>query len=93
LEQIDVGVTRHFGLRPGDLQARKRTRKIADARQMAMYVMRHHGGASLPAIGQYLGGRDHSTVVHGCQVVEQRKRSDARFRSTLETVIRSLGCG
>jgi chromosomal replication initiator protein len=93
LEQIDVGVTRHFGLRPGDLQARKRTRKIADARQVAMYVMRHHGGASLPAIGQYLGGRDHSTVVHGCQVVEQRKRSDARFRSTLETVIRSLGCG
>jgi len=93
LEQIDVGVTRHFGLRPGDLQARKRTRKISDARQVAMYVMRHHGGASLPAIGQYLGGRDHSTVVHGCQVVEQRKRSDARFRSTLETVIRSLGCG
>ena len=93
LEQIDVGVTRHFGLRPGDLQARKRTRKIADARQVAMYVMRHHGGASLPAIGQYLGGRDHSTVVHGCQVIEQRKRSDARFRSLLETVIRSLGCG
>jgi chromosomal replication initiator protein len=93
LEQIDVGVTRHFGLRPGDLQARKRTRKIADARQVAMYVMRHHGGASLPAIGQYLGGRDHSTVVHGCQVVEQRKRTDARFRSLLETVIRSLGCG
>jgi len=93
LEQIDAGVTRHFGLRPGDLQARKRTRKIADARQVAMYVMRHHGGASLPAIGQYLGGRDHSTVVHGCQVVEQRKRSDARFRSLLETVIRSLGCG
>lgn len=93
LEQIDAGVTRHFGLRPGDLQARKRTRKIADARQVAMYVMRHCGGASLPAIGQYLGGRDHSTVVHGCQVVEQRKRSDARFRSMLETVIRSLGCG
>jgi len=93
LEQVDVGVTRHFGLRPGDLQARKRTRKIADARQVAMYVMRHHCGASLPAIGQYLGGRDHSTVVHGVQVVEQRKRSDARFRTLLETVIRSVGCG
>jgi chromosomal replication initiator protein len=93
LEQVDVGVTRHFGLRPGDLQARKRTRKIADARQVAMYVMRHHCGASLPAIGQYLGGRDHSTVVHGCQVIEQRKRSDARFRALLETVIRSVGCG
>jgi chromosomal replication initiator protein len=93
LEQVDAGITRHFGLRPGDLQARKRTRKVSDARQLAMYIMRHHAGASLPCIGSYLGGRDHSTVVHGCRAVEQRKNKDPRFRSLVETVVRSLNCG
>jgi chromosomal replication initiator protein len=93
MEQIDAGVVRHFGLRPGDLQARKRTRKVSDARQLAMFLMRHYAGASLPNIGQYLGGRDHSTVVHGCRAVEERKRSDPRFRSLVEAVVRSLDCG
>lgn len=93
LQEIDVGVTRHFGLKPGELQARKRTRKVSDARQLAMYLMRHYVGASLPTIGEYLGGRDHSTVVHGCRAVEQRKRSDPRYRSMVEAVVRSLNCG
>ena len=93
LEEIDAAVTRHFGLRPGDLQARRRTRKVADARQVAMYVMRHHAGASFPSIGEYLGGRDHSTIVHGCQAIERRRTKDPRFRSLLETIIRSVTCG
>lgn len=93
LQQVDAGITRHFGLRPGELQARKRTRKVSDARQIAMYIMRHHGGASLPSIGEYLGGRDHSTVMHGCRVVEQRKKKDPRYRSLVEAVARSLNCG
>jgi chromosomal replication initiator protein len=92
-DDIVAGVTRHFGLRPGDLQARRRTRKISDARQVAMYIMRHHAGSSFPMIGEYLGGRDHSTVVHGCQAIERRKTKDPRFRSTLEAIIRSLNCG
>ncbi|TFH28607.1 MAG: chromosomal replication initiator protein DnaA, partial [Myxococcales bacterium] len=93
MEQVDAGVVRHFGLRPGDLQARKRTRKVSDARQLAMYVMRHYASASFPVIGHYLGGRDHSTVVHGCRAVEDRKKKDPRFRSLVETVVRSLNCG
>jgi chromosomal replication initiator protein len=92
LDEIEARITTHFGLRPGDLQARRRTRKIAEARQVAMYMMRIHAGASFPVIGQHLGGRDHSTVVHGCQAVEKRRKSDARFRAMVETLSRSLGC-
>ncbi len=92
-EEIVAGVTRHYGLRPGDLEARRRTRKIADARQVAMYIMRNHAGASFLAIGEYLGGRDHSTVVHGCQAITRKSSKDARFRSLLETIVRSITCG
>lgn len=93
LEEIDARVVTHFGLRPGELQARKRTKKIAEARQVAMHLMRQHTGASFPQIGEFLGGRDHSTVVHGCQAVERRIENEPRFRNMLETLSRILGCG
>ncbi|MFP6627010.1 MAG: chromosomal replication initiator protein DnaA [Deltaproteobacteria bacterium] len=93
LEEIENRVSMHFGLKPGELQARRRTRKVAEARQLAMYIMRNHSEASFPAIGSFLGGRDHSTVVHACQAVNKRLRADPHYRNVLETVTRTLGCG
>jgi len=92
-DEIEARVTSHFGLKPGELKARKRTRKVAEARQIAMYLMRNQTGASFPAIGEFLGGRDHSTVVHGCQTVEKRLRTEPRFRGMIETLVRLCGCG
>ncbi len=93
LEAIDARIVTHFGLKPGALQERKRTRKVAEARQIAMYIMRHHTGASFPVIGAYLGGRDHSTVVHGCNSVERRCKNEQRFRNMIDTLVRIIGCG
>ncbi|MEE8310811.1 MAG: chromosomal replication initiator protein DnaA [Candidatus Binatia bacterium] len=92
-EEIETRITSHFGLKPGELKARKRTRKVAEARQVAMFLMRHHTGASFPMIGEFLGGRDHSTVVHGCQAVRKRAERETGFRKMLDTLARSLGCG
>ena len=93
LEDIEQRVTVHFGLKPGELKARRRTRKVAEARQLAMYMMRTRASASFPSIGQFLGGRDHSTVIHACRSVEKRIENDQRYRTMLETILRSLGCG
>jgi chromosomal replication initiator protein len=86
LDEVEKEVAIHFGLRVGDLKARRRTKKIAEARQVAMYLMRQKAGASYPVIGQHLGGRDHSTVIHACQSIERRRKEDSRMRLTLETV-------
>ncbi len=86
LDDVEKEVANHFGLRVGDLRARRRTKKIAEARQVAMYLMRQKAGASYPVIGQHLGGRDHSTVIHACQSIERRRKEDSRMRLTLETV-------
>jgi chromosomal replication initiator protein len=91
LDDVEKEVTSHFGLRVGDLRARRRTKKIAEARQVAMYLMRQKAGASYPVIGQHLGGRDHSTVIHACQQVERRRKEDARMRLVLETVSKRFG--
>jgi len=90
LEEIADRVVSHFGLKPGELQARKRTRKVSEARQVCMYLMRQQTNASFPAIGEFLGGRDHSTVVHGVQTVDKRRLRDTRFRTMIESLIRTL---
>lgn len=86
LDEVEKEVASHFGLRVGDLKARRRTKKIAEARQVAMYLMRQKAGASYPTIGAHLGGRDHSTVIHACQSIERRRKEDSRMRLTIETV-------
>jgi chromosomal replication initiator protein len=86
LDEVEKEVTSHFGLRTGDLRARRRTKKIAEARQVAMYLMRQQAGASYPMIGAHLGGRDHSTVIHACQSIERRRKEDSRLRLMLEAV-------
>jgi len=56
-------VAEHYQLLPENLVGRKRTKEVARARQVAMYLLREENGLSLPAIGDQLGGRDHSTEV------------------------------
>ena len=66
LSAVVEAAATYFRLSPGDLASRKRTQVIARARQLVMYLAREETTASLPQIGEALGGRDHSTVVHGC---------------------------
>jgi chromosomal replication initiator protein len=93
LDEIEEGVTMHFGLKKGELAARRRTKKVAEARQVAMFIMRQHAGASYPVIGRQLGGRDHSTVIHAVQSIDRRRREDPRFRRMIEALTKQLGCG
>jgi chromosomal replication initiator protein len=76
-------VAEHFGLRIEDLTGRKRTKEIAGARQIAMYLLREENDLSLPAIGEQLGGRDHSTVRYGVEQVAQDLNRDETLRMTV----------
>ncbi len=62
-------VAAHFKLKPEELSGRKRTKEIANARQIAMFLLREEHALSLPVIGHHLGGRDHSTVRYGVEKV------------------------
>jgi chromosomal replication initiator protein len=69
LEAILEIAAAYFGVGIGDLTGRSRSAKIALQRQIVMHVMREETGASLPQIGHVLGGRDHTTVMYGCEKV------------------------
>lgn len=79
-------VAEHFGLRTDDLTGRKRTKEVAYARQIAMYLLREENDLSLPAIGEHLGGRDHSTVRYGVERVAEELDHDESLRMTILTL-------
>lgn len=79
-------VANHFQLKAEDLRGRKRTKEVANARQIAMFLLREEHALSLPAIGDQLGGRDHSTVRYGIEKVAADLNEDEALRQTITTL-------
>lgn len=76
-------VAAFFGMTSADLVGRRRTADIALARQVAMYLLREENGLSLPAIGDHLGGRDHSTISHGVEKIAKDIQTSETLRQTI----------
>lgn len=66
--------------------SKSRTREIAQARQIAMYLSKQHTKAPLTAIGSAIGGRNHATVLHSCKAVTNLMETDKAFRSQVEEI-------
>jgi chromosomal replication initiator protein len=79
-EQIVSAVARHYHLSEDDLVGRSRRRQVSVPRQLAMYLIREETESSLPQIGDILGGRDHSTIIHGCEKIGVQIESDEQLR-------------
>ena len=79
-------VAAHYGVSLRDLRGRGRTKEIVLPRQVAMYLLREETDASLLEIGQELGGRDHTTVLHGIKQVERALGNDTALRSQIMTI-------
>ncbi len=79
-EQIVEAVAQYFDVEIAALQGHSRSQAIVRPRQIAMYLIRAETGASLPQIGQVLGGRDHTTVLYGCERVTEMLEEDVELR-------------
>ena len=73
-------VAESFGLTVECILGRDRSREVALPRQIAMYLLREEANASLPQIGESLGGRDHTTVMYACEKVADLLERDDRLR-------------
>ncbi len=81
---------RHLGLPAEQLVGAGRQRSVAQARSLAMYLSRQLTGRSLGEIGRALGGRDHSTVIHGIRKAAVRLGADAGFANDAATISADL---
>ncbi|MBX5476994.1 MAG: chromosomal replication initiator protein DnaA, partial [Clostridia bacterium] len=77
-------VAEHFMIDLKDFKIRKRTRQVALARQVAMYLCRELTDLSLPRIGEEFGGRDHTTVLHAHEKISRELKTDPDLRQTIQ---------
>jgi chromosomal replication initiator protein len=86
-------VARFFDLRPNELRSRQRTKELANARKVAMYIARHLTDLSLGDIGKNFGGKNHATVIYACKEVEKRLQEDSSFATMIEQLIEKIKSG
>ena len=79
-EAILAAVSNHFGIPKDHLKGKGRRKLTVQGRQVAIYLLRQETDLSLSAIGKILGGRDHSTVLHGYDRVASRIDVDETLR-------------
>ena len=79
-QRILSTVAQSFGVTVERLLERDRSRQAAEPRQIAMFLLREDARLSLPQIGEFLGGRDHTTIMYGCDKVTESLERDDRLR-------------
>lgn len=89
-DRIMALVANHFGLQVEDLRGPARSKSVARPRQITMYLVREETGTSLPQIGEMLGGRDHTTVMYGCEHIAQLIEQDPELRREVLTLRQRL---
>ncbi|MEZ5943599.1 MAG: DnaA/Hda family protein [Planctomycetaceae bacterium] len=90
ISQITKAASRHFEIPVKEIQGTKRAKPIALARHVSMYLTRELTKLQFKEIGNYFGGRSHSTVLHSCQQIQNLKKDDAKLIWHLEQICDQL---
>ncbi len=90
VEQIQQIVCDYFSIPEDLVRARTRKREVVQARQVAMYFAKQFTKHSLKTIGLHFGGRDHSTVIHAIQSIENQIETEVKFREIVEEIRHKL---
>ncbi|PRY48826.1 chromosomal replication initiator protein DnaA [Arcticibacter pallidicorallinus] len=90
MEYIQKLVCEYFEVPVEMVKSKTRKREIVQARQISMYLAKSHTKTSLKSIGQFFGGRDHSTVIYACQTVEDLIDTDKKFKNYVQDIQKKL---
>ncbi len=87
VEHIQKKVVEYFNIKLSDIKGKKRSRAIVYPRQVAMYLARDLTDYSLPEIGGFFGGRDHTTVMHACEKISVDIKKNKNTKALLDKLI------
>ncbi len=90
IENIQKTVAEYYKIRISDLHSNSRSRSITRPRQVAMALSKELTNHSLPEIGNAFGGRDHTTVLHGCRKIAELRDSDSKIEEDYTNLLRIL---
>jgi len=89
-ESIQKVVGKYFGVRLSDMKSKKRTKTLTLPRHVAMYLCRRLTELPLIDIGRDFGRKDHTTVMHACNKIEESIQNDPNFEKTIEQLIEEV---
>ncbi|MFH1684535.1 MAG: chromosomal replication initiator protein DnaA [Candidatus Margulisiibacteriota bacterium] len=90
IDMIKKATAEYYRVTLDDMSAKIRTKEIALARQVAMYLVRELTATSFPKIGEGFGGRDHTTVLHAYEKIKGVVKSDAAIRDAVKNISSKL---
>ena len=90
IDAVQNKTSEYFNIALSDMRTSKRSRNLVYARQIAMYLIRQMTEHSLPEIGQYFGGRDHTTVLHAISKIENKTKSDLSTQRAITDITNML---
>ena len=83
IEEILGIVTKHFGVQLSQLHSKRKLKSVTLPRQVAMHLARKLTNLSLKEIGGFMGGRDHTTVMHADEKIKNLRKQDRNISATL----------
>ena len=92
-ELIISTVAEHFNILYSDIVSSKRSSDIVVPRQIVMYLCRNDIDLPLKSIANYIGKRDHSTIIHGVNKIEDELKTSEQMRNTIEVIRKKLSPG
>ena len=90
VDKIFSAIFKKYEITREDIVGKKRTKEIAAARHIAVYLIRKITDMSLPNIGKIIGGRDHTTVLSSNDLVEKKMRTDELYKYEIENLIKEI---
>jgi chromosomal replication initiator protein len=93
ISRITQIICQYYDISESDFNSAKRTREVAQARQVAMYLAKQYTKSPLAAIGSAIGGRNHATVLHSCKAVSNMIETDKIFKAQIEELEKIISEG
>lgn len=90
VDDILEKVCKHYGVTQQEVMSKSRKRDYVQVRQVSMYLAQKHTKMPAGRIGQLIGGRDHSTVIHSCSAIEKRLKVDMAFVEEMNSIEHSF---
>lgn len=90
VETVQKVVAEHYNISLSDIKGKKHTKNIAGPRHIAIYIARNLTDYSFPELGNEFGGRDHTTIMHGYEKIDNQIKIDSSLNSTIQQLIRDI---
>lgn len=90
IETIQKVVADHYNISLSDIKGKKKTKKFIGPRQIAIYIARQMGGYSYPQLGDEFGGKDHTTMMHSFNLINDRIKIDSNLDQIIKVLMREI---